>query len=133
MTQIANITVKKNDGTTDIVWTGISPSGGDRSPSVWQSLTVGSAMSHRPALQLSCRDNGNGTARRFQIDYQYPQTATNTTTGVTSIVNRSVFSGSMVCPKDMDATTLAEAVSQFCHLLASAHLKDVLKSGYAAT
>ncbi|DAD50928.1 coat protein [ssRNA phage SRR6049586_1] len=32
MPAIANITVKKNDDTTDIVWTAVQPSSGDGTP-----------------------------------------------------------------------------------------------------
>lgn len=129
----SNITIKKNDGTTDIQWTFVTPSSGDRSAAVWQSQTVGSALAHRPTFSLTARDNGPGTGRRFDWRMQYPQIATNTTTGVTSVVQKAVADGSFLIPKDMATTDTFEAISQCFHLLATTLMKDHFKSGYSAT
>lgn len=37
MPQMANITVKKADGTTDVVYTALTPAGGDNSPARWSA------------------------------------------------------------------------------------------------
>lgn len=133
MPAIANITVKKNDNTTDIVWTGVSPSAGDGVPAIWRSQTVGNAASHQPELRLSAKDGSNGGKRVMRVTYVYPQISTNTTTGVTSVVDKMVFAGDWQLPKSMAAVDVNEAASQLANLVASALLKDCIKSGFSAT
>ena len=43
MPSMASITVKKYDGTTDIVFDALSASGGDNSPAVWRQDTGATA------------------------------------------------------------------------------------------
>jgi hypothetical protein len=127
---MANITVKKNDGTTDVVYTAVTPSAGDKSPAVWRNNTVGSAMSHRPDFRVSSRDSGPGTARRVEATYVYPTTAVGTD-GRVNVVDKAILTLSFVLPKGMPETDVNEAVSQSMNLLASALNKDTFKSGYA--
>lgn len=133
MPSMANITVKKNDGTTDIVFTGVVPSSGDGVQAIWNSQTVGSSPSHQPSLKLSSREASNGAKRALHAVFVYPQIATNTTTGVTSVVNRAVASVDWTMPKDMSQTDLNEMTSQFANLLASTLIKDCVKAGYSAS
>lgn len=133
MPSIANITVKKNDNTTDIVWTGVNPSSGDKSPALYQSLTVGSAEAHRPFLTVVGLENGAGSARRIRVNAGYPQIATDSTTGLVSVVNKALFEGSFLMPKGMPSADVNEFVSQIAHLLASTAMKDIVKSGRGPT
>lgn len=133
MPSMANITVKKNDGTTDIVWTGVCPSSGDGVPAIWRSETVGSAPAHFPMLELRSRYNGQKTARRMDVNYVYPEIATDSTTSLVSVVNRIPFQLTAAIPQGVPATVIAEAVSQFANLLASTLLKDSFKSGFSPT
>lgn len=133
MAEIADITVKKNDGTTDIVWTGVQPSSGDGTAAIWQSQTVGSAVAHRPELRLSARDADSGSARAMRATGKYPQIATNTTTGVTSVINVADIQVNWKMPKGMAATDVNEFVSQLANLFASAAFKNYVKSGYSAS
>jgi hypothetical protein len=132
MPSLANITVKKNDGTTDIVWTGVVAAAGDKSKALFRSLTVGSSMAFQPTLEVSTREGGNGV-RWLMVGYRYPQIATDTTTGITTIVNTFSFQGQYALPKAMPSVDLNEAVSQFANLMASTLLKDTVKSMYAPT
>lgn len=133
MPAIANITVKKNDNVTDIIWTGISPSSGDGVPAIWRSDTVGSAAMHKPEFRLSSREASNGTKRALRATMVYPQIATNSTTGVTSVVDKSMVSVDWTLSKTMSAADVNEFVSQFAHLLAATLMKDCVKSGFSAT
>lgn len=133
MPNMANITVKKNDGTTDVVYTQQAPSAGDRSPSVWQNLTVGSAMGHRPSLALTARPNGAGTARRVETQFVWKQVSTDSTTGLVSIVNSLPISLSAAIPDGMPDTDVNEAISQCFNLHASTLVKDCFKTRFAAT
>lgn len=132
MAAAANITVKKNDGTTDIVYTSISPSSGDNTPAVWRSQTIGSAVSHQPELRVSAGNTGKN-ARRVRGTFMYPQISTNTTTGVTSVVNKAFGSFEALEPRDMSAADINEFASQFANLIASALMKQCLKEGVSAS
>lgn len=133
MPNMANITVKKADGTTDIVFTAANPSGGDKSPALWRSESAGTADGFMPRLSVWSRENGPGTARRVEYTFSYPQTATDSTTTVTSVINKALASGSFVVPKEMPAAQLNEFAAQFGNLMASALIKSVNATGYAPT
>jgi hypothetical protein len=129
----SNITVKKDDNATDIVYTFQVPSSGDNTPAVWKSATVGSAQSHQPEIRLSAGEADNGSARRLRATYQYPQIATDTTTSLVSVVNRAVASVEWKFPKGMTATDINEFVSQFANLLDDTVIKSCIKQGFSAS
>lgn len=133
MPSIANITVKKNDGTTDIVYTGVQPSSGDNSAAVWKSQTVGTASAHQPELRVLAREAQRGAKREIRATYKYPQIATNTTTGVTSVIDSASFAGSWTVSKNMSATDVNEFASQVANLIASSLMKDIVKAGFSAS
>lgn len=133
MPSLANITVKKNDGTTDIVYTGVQPSSGDGVPAVWKSQTVGTAPAHQPEFRLAGRETGKGAKRALRSTYVYPQIATNSTTSLTSVVDRASADTNWNFPKGMNQTDINEFVSQYANLLVATLVKDCVKAGYAAT
>jgi len=133
MPAIANITVKKNDDTTDIVWTAVQPSSGDGTPATWKSQTVGTASAHQPEFRLSGRDANKGNSRLMRGTFRYPQIATNSTTGVTSVVGVANATVEFEFPKSMPTSDLNEAVSQCFDLTDAALIKDCFKQGYSAT
>jgi hypothetical protein len=53
MPALADITVKMADGTTNITYTGIVPSAGDKTPAVWRSNSVGGSIGQRPELRAT--------------------------------------------------------------------------------
>lgn len=132
MPSMADITVKKNDGTTDIIFSQKVPSAGDRSPALWKSTSVGSAPAHQPTLEVTSRWNGERTARRVEYSFSYPETAT-AADGSVSVINRFVGNGSVVIPQGMAAANINEGASQLGNLIASALIKSVMKEGYAPT
>lgn len=133
MPAMANIIVKKNDGTTDITYTAVVPSSGDTVQAVWKSQTLGVSPSHQPEFKLSSREASGGAKRALHAVYTYPQIATDTTTSLTSVVNRLSVSADWTMPKDMTQADINEAVSQFANLLASTLIKDSAKAGYSPT
>lgn len=133
MPAMAAITVKKNDGTTDVIYTSTSPSAGNGNPAIWRNDTVGTAMSHRPELRLTSREGGNGVNRVLRATFVWPQVALDSTTNVSKIVNKLAAASDWTVPKDMPATEIAEAVSQYANLLASALIKQSVKDGFAPT
>lgn len=129
----SNITIKKDDGVTNIVYTFIVPSSGDSTPAVWKSQTVGSAQSHQPELRLTAGEADNGASRRLRATYQYPQIATDSTTSLVSVVNRATLSVEWKFPKGMPQTDINEFCSQGVNLLDDAVINGCLKAGYSAT
>lgn len=132
MPSIANITVKKNDGTTDIVWSAVAASAGDRSPAIWRSLTVGSAPAYQPVMKMTSRDNGTKSARRVDVEVTYPYTTVGSD-GKTYLAEKAIFTGSWLCPQGMPIADFNEAVSQGMNLVATTLAKDSFKAGFAPT
>lgn len=130
MPQMANIVVKKNDGTTDVTYTQQTPSAGDRSPAVWKNLTVGSASAHRPEFRVSATSNGPGTARRIAICGIYPTLVTGSD-GKVSVADRCILDATFTVPQGMPDADVNEAVSQMMNLCAATLVKDSIKTGYA--
>lgn len=133
MPSIATLTIKKNNGTTDIAYSGQSPSSGDGVPAVWKSTTVGSAPAHQPEFRLSANAAGKGAKRHLRSTFMYPQIATNTTTGLTSVVDRALAATDWTFPTGMSQVDIDEFVSQYANLLVQALVKDCIKQGYSAT
>jgi carbon monoxide dehydrogenase subunit G len=132
MPTAANITVKKNDNTTDITWSVIQASGGENSPAVWRSNTIGTAPAQRPELRIQSKWNGDQTARRLDISATYP-TLTTGSDGKVNVAARANLTASMVVPASMLDTDTNEACAQFVNLLASSLIKSSLQAGYAPT
>jgi hypothetical protein len=132
MPSLANITVKKNDGTTDILWSGVAASAGDKSPAEWRSLTVGSAPAFQPTMKMVALDNGPKTARRVNVETTYPYTTTGTD-GKTYLAEKVVMTCSIVLPNGMPTTDSNEAVAQAMNLLASSLVKACMQAGFSAT
>jgi hypothetical protein len=130
MPTMANITVKKNDGTTDQVYTGVQPSGGDKSPAVWRNASVGTAIGHKPTFQVSARSNGGNTARRVEGSFVWPYTVTGAD-GKIVVSDRAIISFSAIMPTGMLTTDINEAASQGCNLIASSLVKSSLQEGFA--
>ncbi len=133
MPNMADITVKKNDGTTDIVYAKQTPSSGDGSSAVWKTTTIGSAPSHQPEFRLSSRDASKGKKRSLRSTFQYPQISTNSTTGLTTVFDRASADTNWNFSKDMSQTDINEFVSQYANLLVSTLVKDCVKAGYSAS
>ncbi len=133
MPSIATITVKKNDGSTDIAYTGVQPSSGDGSQAIWKAQAVGSAPAHRPELRLSAKDGTNGRTRVLKATYRYPQIATNTTTSITSVVDSASCSVTWEIPKAMAQTDIDEFASQLANLVDSTLVVDCVKAGFSAS
>lgn len=133
MPSMANMTVKKADGTTDVVYTAKSPSAGDNTPAIWRNETVGTAASHRPELRLTFKEGADGKTRKGRATYVWPEIATNTTTGTTSVVHRSSAGVDFSLAKDMSSANINEFAYQFGNLFANALIKQCVADGFSAS
>lgn len=129
MPAMANITVKKNDGTTDITYNVVAASGGDASPALWK-VAVGTVPAFRASYSMKSEWNGPKTARRLLTEYRYPVTVTDGA-GKQSISDTMVLTVTGTVPQGMTDTDINEACSQGLNLLAATLTKDSFKSGYA--
>lgn len=131
MPQMADIIVKKDDGTTNITYTALTPSSGDKVAAQWRSNTVSTIAGHRPAFALKSERTGAGD-RRMRSTFVYPYTVTDVN-GVPQLVARVSFEVSGLIPQNVPDTVIAEAVSQHANLHASTLVKDSEKAGFAPT
>lgn len=130
MAQQTNITVKKYDNTTDVIYSAVRPASGG-TPAVWQAPTLGTAQAHQPEFRIKSTKNKVGTVNRVEGIMVYPEIIT-ATDGSKSIANKVIGSFSFSNPTGMATTAVQEAVAQAMNLFASAHVKAQVIEGFAA-
>lgn len=136
MPAMASITVKKKDGTTDIVYDALSSSGGDNSPAVWRQDTGATAalpVGLRNTLKVWTAWNGPKTARLMKYNFVAPYAVQDTTTTLFSAKDRVVAEGVVTVPQGIPSTAIGEAVYQMFNLLAATLVKQSAESGYSPT
>lgn len=131
MPSMANITIKKDDGSTDVTYTAVVASGGDKSPAIWRNNSASGTPGQRPELRVSSRNNGDNTARRVEIQFTYPSVYTDTATSTTKVGARANFSGSFVMPGTMPDADAAEFGAQIGNLIAASLIEDSITVGFA--
>lgn len=132
MAAASNISIKKADGTTVIVYSLLSASGGDRSPAVWRSTTAVGTAGQQPFCQMSSRSSGDGNVRRVDVLFVYPSVYTDTS-GNTQVRSKAVFQGSWALPLDATSADLAEMGAQMPFMMSSAQWMTAFQTGYAPT
>lgn len=136
MPNMASITVKKNDGSTDIIFDALSASGSDGTPAVWRQDTGAAAalpVGLRSLFKLWTMWNGPKTARQMKFNLIFPYAVQDSTTTLYSAKDRVVFDGIITIPQAIPATNINEAVAQGLNLLASSLVKSSGQAGYAPT
>lgn len=130
MPSIASITVKKADGTTDVVYTAVAGASGDKTPAVFRNNTVGTTTAERPLLQVQSLSNGPKTARRINCDYVWPLVTTDA--GGNKVVSGKMSAtASVLVPQNQDPAVIKEQAYQFGNLMAAALIKSTFEEGYA--
>lgn len=130
MPNLANITIKKADGTTDVVYTAVAGSSGDGSPAIFRNNTVGTTLSERPTLLVKSTSNGPKTARRLRLDFSWPTVATDAG-GNKTVTGRMTGDASFLVPQNQTVELISEQAYQFGNLVASAIIKASAAEGYA--
>jgi len=125
---MANMTVKKADGTTDITYTALSPSAGDKTPAIWRSNTVGASVAQRPEFRATANQLVNNK-RVLKTNFVFPivDAITNTVIDYVTIVMESKIS---LKATDVD---VKEAVYQGLNLVSNALIKQSASDGFAPT
>jgi len=131
MTQAADITVKKADGTTDIVWTLMQPASGDGSAAIWRSNTVGDSPAVRPQLTVTSKAAASGV-RHVNGTLSYPSFVEDAD-GIQQIQGVNYFNfHASIAPGALDSDS-TQMAAQAANLLASTIMKAVNASGFAPT
>lgn len=133
MPTAADITVKKNDGSTNIVYSVVAASGGDKAPALFRSATATGTQGQQPWFQISARDNSAKTVRRVDISGAYPSVYTNSNTGQTEVRATMNFTASFAVPQNVATADINEFSAQMTNLLASTLAKASISSGFAPT
>lgn len=128
MPKIANITVKKADGTTDIIYVADTPSAGDRSPATW-SVKNAVARALRTSLSFLSQWNGQRSGRRCTVVAKYP--IIREINGVQTVVATIPAEMTILIPQLVLDAEASEAVIQFGNLVKSQLISDSLIAGYA--
>lgn len=130
MPTLSNITVKKYDGTTDVIYVAVAAASADGVPAEYQNQTGFPVPATRPTLAVSTRSNAKKSSRRLVAAYKWPLTYTEPSGKL--VINGSVNGEfSMVLPQDVDPLVVREAHQQFAKLIASIPLKDSMDTGMA--
>lgn len=129
MPQMADITVKKSDGTTDIVYTALGGSSGDNNPAIWEVTASSTYAAYRNKLKTTSRDNAGKTARNIEIYLEIPETIV--VNGETKLVGKVPVKVTVVKPLNVSDATVKEAVYQAGNLAISTLLRSSMTSGYS--
>jgi len=134
MPAMADITVKKYDGTTDIVYNQQQGSGGDTSPAVWRQDTgvaAGLPVGLRFLFKMFQAWNGPKTARVLRFQYRAPYAVQDSTTTLYSSKDSVAIDVTVTIPQNCPATHIQEATYQAMNLCAANLVKQSLAAGYA--
>jgi hypothetical protein len=134
MPAMASLTVKKADGTTDVVYDALTSAGGDGSQAVWRQDTAAAAalpVGLRAMLTMSTVNNGPRTARRSVLTFKRPYAVLNTTTGRYESSDVDVARLEFTTPNAIPAADTNEAVYQFLNLAAHILIKQAVAAGYS--
>jgi len=126
---MADITIKAADGTTDVVFSALTPAAGDRTPARWADKSASARAHLRPTAEMTSRFNNARTARHVDLVLKYPEVAT--IGGVDQVVGTALLSATCVVPLQVTDATISEAVVRFGNLFKNALIQGSVKAGYA--
>lgn len=131
MPNMADIVVKKSDGTTNVTYVALSPSAGDKTPAQWRIESIGTVPGNRPSFVVSSKYSADRQARIVEGKLTFPETFTDTSTGIVSTRLRESFQFTSIIRMDASDVTTAEMVAQAANLISSTLVQSVLRTGYA--
>lgn len=131
MPDMADITVKKNDGTTDVVYAKQVASAGDTVPAIWRG-PVGSAAAFSPEFRMVARPSKDRGVRRIECMFAFPHVVVGPD-GVSRVTDITRVQLSALVPQKAALTETNEAVAQGLNLMAATLVKTSVQTGYAPT
>lgn len=133
MPNASDLTVKKYDNATDVIYVAKAGASGDSSPAIYRLDAFAAAQAFRPELKVWSRASADRLSRIVEIAYFYPQLFTESTTGLSKVANRARFQGKWTCPMDMPTADLNEFAAQAANLFDHIQMVDTVRTGYAFT
>lgn len=130
MPTLANLTVKKYDGTTDVVYVPVGAASSDGVFAEYQNTAGFPIPATRPSFKVAARNNGKGTARRINCVFRWPLFNIDPN-GKVAISGSVPGEFSIVLPQDVDPLIIREAHQQFSKLIASTLMRDTMDQGQA--
>lgn len=131
MPQMADVTVKKSDGTTDSVYVAKTASAGDKSAAVWSCVADSAIPAHRTEIRMTAGWNDKKTARRVETSGTAPYVS-NDASGRPQIVGRVNFNGGTIyVDQNVPDTFVADKTAEYVNFCASTLAKASYASGYA--
>lgn len=131
MANIANITVKKADGVTDVTYQAVSGSSTDGSPAMWAEPTSALTRGYRRTLTFKARLNGTKQARRVEVRAMHP--VVRAVEGQEKVVGTIPVDLTLPVPEWATDAEVNEAVEQSLNLFSSSHVRVHVRSGLAPT
>lgn len=132
MTAIANITVKKADGTTDITFNGVGGAAGDN-PAFWRCASAPGTPGQRPTLTLAGKWNAAKTVRRLDGKISFPSVYTDTSSSLTKVRSTMVMTFSIAMPQDTASADILEFAAQATNIFRDTMITGSITSGFAPT
>jgi len=129
MPTMASITVKANDGTTDVVYAALAGSSGETIPAKWRNDAAGGIAAFRKQAKVTAKA-GAGSKRVVETLFVVPIVRTDTNGNTTQVSAHTVRVISTLDFSDSQSV-IDEAVSQGVNFAASALVKNANKEGYA--
>lgn len=129
MPNMANIVVKKADGTTNFTFTQLSSAPGDGGFAQWRGEGVSPALSAN--LRMKTQWNGARTARRFEVNGNFPKIQT--VAGIATVTSFAPFSYTGAVPADFTAAEAADFAAVTANAIAAQLVRESVASGYAPT
>lgn len=130
MPTMANITVKKNDGTTDIAYTALAGSSGETVPAFWRNETSANPPAFRPSLKFVSKPTKNGSSVKT-METLYVTPVVKTDAGVTTQVGVHTMRVITSVNFSDAQSVIDEHISQGVNLHAAALIKNAFKEGFA--
>lgn len=132
MAAMAPLTVKKYDGTTDIIYAAIAPSNGDGTDAIWrQDAANANPYALRPTIKMRVRSSADKKARNAEINAFYPALVTDTTTSL--VTSNGGVRLKLFVSVDQHVTIGAclEGSAQLLNALSTTLIKTAVSEGYA--
>lgn len=131
MPNMADVTVKKSDGTTDSVYTAVAASAGDKIPAVWRCTADSLIPAHRTEIRMVGGWNDKRTARSVEVSGSAPYVS-NDASGRPQIMGRVNFNGGKVyVDQTVPDAFVADKTAEYANFMASSLAKACFASGYA--
>lgn len=129
MPNMANIVVKKADGTTNYTFTVLSSAAGDGSFAQWRGEGLNPSLA--AALRVKTQWNGKKDQRRTELSGNYPKVET--LAGVNQVTSFVPFSFMASIPQNFTLAEANDAAAVIANAIQSLLIRDTIATGAAPT